>query len=146
MIVYEIDYIKKQEVMEKYFGKRLTITDWDNWKTEEILGAYYEQDCIEKIFRDTKDTKHFSLRPIYHWTDQKIRIHIFICLLGLTLTTALLKELQVKGIHVSKNKLMESLSQIRQCWVKDVNSNKVVKVLEEIDEQVSIIWNVINSL
>ena len=88
----------------------LNTLDRSEWSTKEILQAYYDQDYIEKIFRDTKNVDHFSLRPICHWTDQKIRIHIFICLLGLTLSSILQKELQKKGINISKNKLMGNLS------------------------------------
>ena len=40
---------------------------------------------IEKIFRSTKDNEHCAIRPQFHYTDQKIRVHIFCCLLGLTL-------------------------------------------------------------
>lgn len=145
-VVYWIDITKKQEIMDQYFGKKLTMTDRDEWTTEEILKAYYEQDCIEKIFRDTKDVEHCSLRPIYHWTDQKIRVHIFTCLLGLTLTAVLQKELQGRGIDISKNKLMETLFQIRQCWVMDNSSNKVTKVLEEMDALQSDIWNVVSRI
>lgn len=142
-IIYEIEEGRKEEIAAKYFGKKLTITDREDWGTGEILGAYYEQDCIEKIFRDTKDSSHFSICPIYHWTDQKIRVHIFICLLGLTLTMVLRKELQMRGINISKDQLMERLSLIRQCWVKG-EGNKIVKVMEEMDEQQSEIWEIIS--
>lgn len=142
-IFYEKDDLQKEEIMSKYFGKKLLISDHDDWETEEIIKAYHEQDSIEKIFRDTKDAEHFSMRPIYHWTDQKIRVHIFICLLGLTLTTVLRKELQMRGMNISKDKLMENLSLIRQSWVKESESNKVIKVIEEMDETQSRIWEII---
>ena len=145
-VIYNIDIIQKQEIVNRYFGKKLTITDRDEWTTEEILEAYYEQDCIEKIFRDTKNVEHFSLRPIYHWTDQKIRVHVFICLLGLTLSSILQKELYNKGIDISKNRLMETLSQIRQCWVKDSVGNKVTKILEDMDDLQSDIWSVVKAI
>ena len=122
---YEINNEIKNKIIRKYFGKKLTITDRADWSTKDILTAYYEQDCIEKIFRDTKETEHFSLRPIFHWTDQKIRVHIFICLLGLMLTAVLQRELQGNGINISKGKLIKYLSQIRLCWVKDNNSSKI---------------------
>lgn len=145
-IIYGIDEVEKQEIMDHYFGKKLTITDREEWTTEEILGAYNEQDCIEKIFRDTKNVNHFSIRPLYHWTDQKIRVHIFICLLGLVLTAVLQKELQEQGIVLSKNKMMELLSEIRECWVKDSKSNKVTRVLEEMDDLQANMWKVISNL
>ena len=146
IVEYEVNNDSKNAIINKYFGKKLTITDRADWPTEDILAAYYEQDCIEKIFRDTKNTSHFSLRPIFHWTDQKIRVHVFICLLGLILAAVLQKELKAKGVVISKDKLIESLSQIRQCWVKDNNSNTITKVLEDMDSELLNIWNIINQL
>lgn len=146
-ILYIPNEKKKQEIIEKYFGKKLTITDHFDWTTEEILSSYYEQDCIEKLFRDTKNTEHFSLRPIYHWTDQKIRVHAFICLLGLTLTALLQKEVMENGVHLSKNQLLEELSGIRESWVMEndgENSNKkVIKILEKMNPTQSELWNII---
>jgi transposase len=145
-VTHTINNSNKQKLMTLYFGKKLTITDRGNWSTEEIVKAYYEQDCIEKIFKDTKSIKHFSLRPIYHWTEQKIRVHIFICLLGLTITSILQKELHKCDIDISKNMLIETLSNIRQCWVKDKNSNKVSKVLEDMDELQTNLLNAVSSI
>ena len=83
---------------------------------------------------------------MYHWTDQKIKVHIFICLLGLTLSTVLQKELRIMGIDISKNKMMETLSLIRECWVKDTSSTRLVKVLEEMDESQVRIWSALSEL
>lgn len=151
-VTYKIDDTKKEKIMNKYFGKKPTITDRNEWETEKILKTYYEQDAIEKIFRDTKNTDHFSMQPIYHWQDQKIRVHIFICLLGLTLATVLQKELQDKGIAVSKDKLIEMLSGIRECWISDNDYNmdskniKVSKKLEYMDEEQENMWKIIGSI
>jgi transposase len=66
IVEYEVNNDSKNAIINKYFGKKLTITDRADWPTEDILAAYYEQDCIEKIFRATKDNEHFSIRPQYH--------------------------------------------------------------------------------
>ena len=124
-IIYELNNTEKLNIMKRYFGKKLTITDRDDWSTTEILKTYYEQDCIEKIFRDTKNVEHFSLRPIFHWTEQKIRVHIFITLLGLTISSALQKELLNSRINISKTKMLEELSKIR---------------VEEMDKFLSDLW------
>ena len=151
-VTYKINDTKKEEIMHRYFGKKLTITDRGEWETEKILKTYYEQDAIEKIFRDTKNTDHFSMQPIYHWHDQKIRVHIFICLLGLTLATVLQKELQDKGIIVSKDRLIGTLSGIRECWISDNDldmenkSLKINKKLEYMNEQQENMWKIIEGI
>lgn len=146
-IKYEIDEEKQQKIIKQYFGKKLTITDQSKWTTEEIMDAYYEQDCIEKLFRDTKGSKHMSLRPIYHWTDQKIRVHIFICLLGLTLISLLQKEVQANGLKISKDQLIEELAGIRESWMREARGEKkVTKALEEMSPKQSEIWKVVSKI
>jgi len=145
-IEYKVNENLKEATIRKYFGKKLLITDRDDWETAEILKTYREQDCIEKIFKDTKDCEHFSIRPQYHFTDQKIRVHIFCCLLGLTLATVLQKIVINQGICITKNQLMNKLSQIRRCWLKDKNSNKVTNIMEEMDEIQSRLWAIIQSI
>ena len=148
-IAYHINEEKKADITNKYFGKKLIITDQDKWTTREILTAYSEQDRIEKLFRDTKDTEHFSMRPMYHWTDQKIRVHIFICLLGLTLTTLLKMELEARGIKHSKDKMLDLLSGVRECLVTtglDNGNNSVTRKMEVMDTEQSDLMSVVGSL
>ena len=149
-IIKSIGYIvlnyKKVEISHKYFGKKLIITDRDDWSTEEIISTYREQDCIEKIFKATKDSEHFSIRPQFHYTNQKIRVHIFCCLLGLTLAAILQKIVVTAGVHISKNQLLDNLSGIRRCWIKNKSSNNAFNILEEMDDSQAKLWNIILSI
>lgn len=145
-IEYLINETKKAEIAYKYYGKKLIITDRIEWSTTEIIETYRNQDCIEKIFRASKDNEHFSIRPQYHYTDQKIRVHIFCCLLGLTLATILQKEVMNHGINISKNQLLNRLSEIRQCWIKNKDSNKATYVLEEMNDIQSQLWNIVQCI
>ena len=146
-VEYSINDEEKSNVIYKYFGKKLMITNRVEWETQEIIRTYREQDCIEKIFKDLKNTKHFSIRPQYHFTDQKMRVHIFCTLLGLTLATVLYKEVLNYGYcELSKIQLIDTLSQIRRCWIrdKDKDSSKVTYVLEEMTNLQSKLWEIIN--
>ena len=136
----------KEAIKYKFFGKKLLITDQQSWTTSEIIQAYREQDCIEKIFRSTKNHEHCSIRPQYHFTDQKIRVHIFCCLLGLTLATVLHQEITDRGFNASKYSILDILHSIRRCWLKDSDSNRVTKVLEVMDDTQSSLWNIVQSL
>ena len=88
------------------------ITDHADWETKDILEAYYEQDQIENVFRDSKNVEYCSMRPLYHWTDQKIRVHVFICLRSLLLGQMLMKEMEKNGINISKDKMLDELNGI----------------------------------
>ena len=138
-----VDDSKKGDIAYKYFGKKLTITDRKEWTTETILKTFREQDCIEKIFRQTKDGDHCAIRPQFHHTDQKIRVHIFCCLLGLTLATILHKEVCDSGLKIAKFHMLDVLGSIRRCWITDKNSSKISNVLEDMDEMQGEIWNAV---
>ncbi len=51
--------------------------------TEEIVRRYKELAEIERGWRTLKSS--LLLRPVYHWTERRIRAHIFICVLALQL-------------------------------------------------------------
>ena len=155
---YTVDDDIKATVAEKYFGKKLIVTDRSDWSTEEIIGAYREQDCVEKVFRDTKDSRHFSIQPTYHWTDQKIRVHVFVCLLGLVLASVLHKELTSHGINISKDAMLDELQYIREGWIverwdsgRSGNSIKgsnttVKKMIEDMSPLQSQLWEMVLKL
>lgn len=145
-VEYLINEETKRGISTKYFGKKLLITDQKNWSTADIIRTYREQDSIEKIFRATKDNDHCAIRPQFHYTDKKVRVHIFCCLLGLTLATILHKEVADKGVESSKFNTLDTLSSIRRCWIKDKDSNKASNVLEVMDDTQTKLWNVVNSL
>lgn len=148
---WQINTDKKNEIIDKYFGKKLLISDHQDWSTQEILLTYSNQYLIERIFRDTKNPHHFSIRPQYHWTDLKTRVHIFCCLLGLVLTALLRKEMEDNGIVIENGALIDELTKIRECWVfKKTNGNKsglkIEKHIEVMDVKQAEIWKVISSL
>jgi transposase len=69
---------------------------------------------MESSFRQLKDTDHLTVRPIFHWTDNRIRVHIFICVLGYRMCCLLRKELAEKGIVLSINRILEEVAAIRK--------------------------------
>ena len=69
---------------------------------------------VEAAFRQMKDTEHLSVRPIFHWTDEKINVHLFSCVLAYRLCCLAVKELADKGIGITINDLLGGMSEIRR--------------------------------
>jgi len=148
---WKVNPERKAEVVRKYFGKKMLITDHQDWSTEEIVGTYGDQYVVERIFKDTKNPHHFAIRPQYHWTDGRMRVHVFCCLLGLVLTSLLRKEMEVRGISLENDALMEELGRIRECWVfepskKNKSGLTVSRHLERMSPLQQELWNVVSSI
>ncbi|MBW2969315.1 transposase, partial [Candidatus Woesearchaeota archaeon] len=84
-MTWNINQCEKERLETEIFGKRILITNRHDWTTEEIIKGYHGQSIVEETFRQSKNDEHFAIRPQFHWTDQKIRVHVFICLLSLML-------------------------------------------------------------
>lgn len=102
------------ELEEEKLGKTVLFTDRTDWSAEEIIHAYRSAWHIESVFRQMKDTNHLSVRPLRHWTDQKIQVHIFCCVQAYRLCRLLKRELYDKGIDMSVNGILEGLSEKKQ--------------------------------
>lgn len=111
---YFIDQSAFRDLQKTLLGKTILFTDQDSWSDEEIVLAYRGQYEIEKAFKQMKNPHFVSWYPMFHWTDQKIRVHAFYCVLALTLVGLLEKELSQKGIHMSVEDALESLNEIEE--------------------------------
>ena len=98
-------------------GKALLFTDNDDWSDAALVRGYRGQHHVETAFRNLKNPQYLALRPQHHWTDQKIKVHVFCCVLALTLCSLLRRELASRGIDRSIPALLEELSQIREVAV-----------------------------
>ena len=61
-----------------------------------------------------KDPRFLTFRPTRHWTDQKLRVHAFYCVLALMILSLLRRKLAQAGIKMSIARLFERLAEIRE--------------------------------
>jgi transposase len=106
-----------QQLQATRLGKTILFTDRKEWTDAEVVRGYRSQHHVESAFRDLKHVKHLSLRPQRHWTDQKIRVHVFSCVVALMLCGLLRRELDRQGIRRSLPVLLEELAQIREVCI-----------------------------
>ena len=145
-ITWELDEERKDAYTRKYYGKKLICTDHTDWTMLDILNDYTDQECIENgIFRTSKDVDHFSVRPQYHWTDDKILVHTFICLAAMTIAEVLRMFYKSKGTALPKTTLLDRLDEIHDGWIfKDEKTVK--RVLEKLDREHLELWKIAESL
>ena len=111
---FSMDVSRFKDICKRQLGKTILYTDNHDWSTERIVASYRSQYHIEQAFKQMKNADHLDFRPIYHWTDQKIRVHAFYCVLALRLCSLLNRELHEHGIHLSINRMLDMLADIKQ--------------------------------
>lgn len=101
-------------IKEQWLGRRIVITNRHQWTTEEIILAYWGQSNVEDAIKKMKNPFHVAVRPQYHWTDQKIEVHGFTCLLAFLMVMIACKRAKEKvGFQGSAHTLLEKLSAVR---------------------------------
>jgi len=106
---------KAQEALEtEVFGKRILVTNRDDWPVAEVVAAYRSQSDAEFSFRQLKDPHVVSFSPMHHWTEHNIRVHTFTCVLALQIAHLMRREAEHAGLHLSVRELLDQLAGIEE--------------------------------
>jgi transposase len=102
------------ELHDELFGKRILFTDRDDWSVAEVVAGYRSQSGVEADFRQMKDPKVVSFSPMFHWTDQKIRVHVAHCVFALMTARLMVREAAKDGMRMSVRELLSALAGIEE--------------------------------
>jgi transposase len=111
---FEVDEEDRRQLEDELFGKRILFSDREDWSVAEVVGAYRSQHHVESDFRQMKDHEVVSFSPMFHWTDQKIRVHVFYCVLALTIAKLMAREVNQSGTEMSVREMLSSLAGIQE--------------------------------
>jgi len=115
-LAFHTDEEARAALEEEIFGKRILFSDKTiaQASTQAIVGDYRSQEVVEGDFRQMKDPSVVSFSPMHHFTEQKIRVHIFYCVLALMVAKLMTREADRAGMHLSVRALLESLAGIEE--------------------------------
>lgn len=111
-LAFSLDEQALAHLEERVFGRSLLLTDRSDWSEGEIVRAYHALNRNEEAIRTLKDPHYLAARPIYHWTDQKIRVHLFCCVLALLLAHLIWKRAAQRGIDATPERLLQALAEL----------------------------------
>ena len=126
------------------FGKTLLFTDQEQWPDEDIVYAYRGQYRVEDCFRQMKHPHFVTFSPVFHWTDQKIRVHAFYCVLALTMVSLLQRDLAGHGIELSIPEALATLGEIKEValfYNRSAQTPAVQTMLSELDDRQTQLFN-----
>ena len=133
---FELNNRALQQLMTQRLGRTILITNRVDWTAEQVVSAYSDQQKIEQVFRGLKGGDWLGWGPMHHWTDTKIRIHAFYCMLGVSLLQYLHRQSQAVWAGLSVEQLLAELSQIQQFQLLyppqgDKGPNRVATILSK---------------
>ena len=111
---WRVDSRARARLEERLFGKRILFTNREHWPAAEVVAAYRSQSEVEAGFRQMKDPRVVSFAPMHHWTDSKIRVHVFYCVLALTVAHLMRREAERAGLHLSVRDLLATLGGVEE--------------------------------
>jgi len=115
---------------ESMFGKNIIITDNMDWTTREIVEASLDRWQVEDRFRISNDDELVGIRPIRHWTDSKIRCHLFTCVVAMTYLRRLERKLAANGIDRTAEEVMDDMRHLHSVLTLKKKERKPVRRLE----------------
>jgi transposase len=131
---HEVDAKALDDLSRDVLGRLVLMTDRDNWSTEDIIRAYRGQAHVEAVFAHLKDPMHVMLRPQYHWTDQKLQVHVFMCIVAYLLARLLHLRAQRAGYRHCQEALLDGLAQIRKATVIRTTSKKSLRTTTQLED------------
>ena len=116
---WRIDQNTHAALEEEIFDKQILVTNHDDWPLHQVIDAYRSQEDLESGFRQAKDTHVVSFAPIRHFTDHKIRVHLFTCVLALSLAHLMRRECARAGLSLSVPALLTELDGVGETILLD---------------------------
>ncbi len=105
---------KSRKWEEKIDGVLVLETTEEDLSPSEVVKQYKNLQDVERGFRTLKSS--LELRPMYHWTANRIRAHVFICVIALQLSRLMRRRLA--GSTWSWEKAIERLRGIKTFIIK----------------------------
>ena len=128
----------EEKIYRSSMGKTVIFTDDKTTLTREIVEIYSSRNKIEEDYKWLKNKLLIPLKPVYVRKDNKIRAHVFLCVMGLLFYNYLLLKINKSGLSVPY--LSEILDKIRIELVSD-DLKHAEFVVEELNRESADIFN-----
>lgn len=111
-LTWTIDTSARKQLQDEVFGKRVLITDREDWTIADVVAGYRSQSEAEFGFGQLKDPHVVSFSPMHHWTDHNIRVHLFTCVLALQIAHLMRRQAKHASLDLSVRELLTTLAGI----------------------------------
>jgi transposase len=116
--------VNEQKILldQEWDGLHGVITNITDQKSSQILSRYRGLWQIEEAFRINKHD--LKMRPIYHWTEDRVKAHILICFIAFSLVKQALHRMKIQSEPMSFETLRGHLLHAQASIVVDAKSKR----------------------
>ena len=135
-IELDVKQIEEAEKMDGYFAIEYSQKELTGREVREIYGSLWK---IEDSFRVLKT--NLEARPIFVWSEKRIRAHFLICYLALVIERYLEKLLKDNNVNLSTAKIQEAIRNttlgsvetlMGDYYIKDAESKEYLDIINSI--------------
>ena len=123
----DINFVCRKQSM---FGKNIIITDNTDWTTGDIVEASLDRWQVEDRFRSSKDEDLVGMRPFRHWTDSKIRCHLFTCVVAMTCLRRIELKMDAAGLKRTAEDIIDDMRHLHYVLALKKGARKPDRRLE----------------
>jgi transposase len=113
-LAWHVNTDERAALEDEQFGKRILVTDHDDWPVADVVAAYRSQSDAEFGLRQLKDPHVVSFSPMHHFTDHNIRVHTQTCVFALMVAHLMRRLADQAGLHLSVRELLDQLAGIEE--------------------------------
>lgn len=114
---YSVDHTALDQLTHQRLGRTLLLAVKTPADAPGVIGTYRSLTQIEEVFKHMKNVDFLRWQPAYHWTNQKLNVHGWYCVLALLLATLARKAAVQAGLDLTLPALLGELSAIREVAV-----------------------------
>lgn len=133
-MIYELDQTKIEKAA-LYDGLKAIATSDTTLSNEDILLKYKELYKIEQSFRTFKS--FLETRPMFHWTDERIKGHFCMCYMSFALLNYLQQILKKNNLDYSENDIRRILDKMQITHLMQFKQNYYIR--SRLDENTKIL-------
>ena len=121
------------EEAKQYDGYYVLISSNTNHIMSEIISLYDDKDGVEKAFFTIKHP--IKINPIRHWNPQRVKAHVFVCVIAYLLYSVVKFKLRSADIKTSVMDVLDNLGEIKQYQRSYAGSDKKERYLTKISKE-----------
>lgn len=123
--------IQKDEI---YDGVYVLRTNREDMTGEEIVNAYKQLNRVEMSFRCLKGT--LEIRPVYHWKEERVKAHVYICVISYLIYTVMEYILKRNGLNLSVETFLKRINRVKLITLTDKDGKVIThKVTRKMDDE-----------